>query len=291
MMIDTHCHIHFKAFENNRHEVIARCKEKGVILNLVGTQASTSKKGVELAEQYDWMYATIGLHPIQIHEVEVFEETTNFTSRGEEFDPEFYDKLAKHPKVIAIGETGLDRFHIPKDVSEEVYLDRQKKVFRAHYDIAEKNNLPLVMHIRDAHEQMLELLAQIKQEKGRLIPGVVHCFTGNWEQAEKYLGMGFNLGFTGVVTFPPKKTNPTPQLELEKVIENIPLDRILVETDAPFLAPQAYRGEQSEPWMVEEVIKKFATVRNLSIDDMKNLININTLGLFNKIEMNKKFPE
>ncbi len=283
MMIDTHCHIHFKAFENNRGEVIARSKDKQMILNLVGTQQSTSKNGVLLAEQYDWMYATIGLHPIQIHEVDVYEETTNFTSRGENFDPAFYRELAQHPKVIAVGETGLDRFHLPKDEPEEMYLERQKNVFRQHYAIAEEFGLPLVMHVRDAHEEMIALLKEIKKEKGSLIRGVVHCYTGNWRQAEAYLSLGFNLGFTGVVTFPPKKTNPEPQLELEKVIANIPLDRILVETDAPFLAPQAYRGEQCEPWMVEEVVKKFALARDMSMEQMTDHINHNTFELFQKI--------
>ncbi|HRH23079.1 MAG TPA: TatD family hydrolase [Candidatus Magasanikbacteria bacterium] len=285
MMIDTHCHIHFKAFENNRDEVIARAKEKNMILNLVGTQESTSKKGVDMAEKYDWMYATIGLHPIHIHEVDVYEETTNFTSRGEDFNPEFYRELAKNPRVIAVGETGLDRFHIPKDQSEKDILAAQSDVFRKHYDVAEESGLPLVMHVRDAHDEMIDLLQQIKKEKGSLIRGVVHCYTGNWAQAEKYLELGFNLGFTGVVTFPAKKTNPEPQLELEKVVANIPLDRILVETDAPFLAPQAYRGEQCEPWMVEEVIKKFAAVRGKTIDEMTSQINQNTLHLFTRIKL------
>lgn len=284
MMIDTHCHIHFKAFENNRDEVIARSKEKDMILNLVGTQQSTSKKGVELAEKYDWMYATIGLHPIQIHEVDVYEETTNFTSRGEDFNPEFYRELAKHPKVIGVGETGLDRFHIPKDQSEELILSAQKEVFRKQYAVAEEFGLPLVMHVRDAHDEMIALLEDIKKEKGSLIRGVVHCYTGNWTEAEKYLELGFNLGFTGVVTFPAKKNNPEPQLELERVLQNIPLNRILVETDAPFLAPQAYRGEQCEPWMVEEVLKKFAVVKNMNIDEMTAQINKNTLELFSKIK-------
>lgn len=287
MMIDTHCHLQFKSFEQNRDEVIVRCREKGMILNLVGTQQSTSKKGVEMAEQYDWMYATIGLHPIHEHEVDVEEEDTSFTSRGEIFDPAFYSALAKHSKVIAIGETGLDRFHIPKDASEQEILDTQRNVFRQHYDVAAENNLPLVMHVRDAHDEMLELLQTIKQEKGNLISGVVHCYTGNWAQAEKYLELGFNLGFTGVVTFPPKKTNPTPQLELEKVIELIPLDRILVETDAPYLAPNPYRGKQSEPWMIEEVIKKFASVRGLDFDEMTGIIYQNTLNLFTRIKSKK----
>lgn len=284
-MIDTHCHIHFKAFENNRDDVIARSKEKQMILNLVGTQQSTSKNGVLLAEKYDWMYATIGLHPIQIHEVDVYEETTNFTSRGEDFDPVFYRELAQHPKVIAVGETGLDRFHLPKDEPEELYLEHQKKVFRQHYAIAEEFGLPLVMHVRDAHDEMIAFLKEIREEKGKLIPGVVHCYTGNWSQAEQYLELGFNLGFTGVVTFPPKKTNPTPQIELEEVLRNMPPDRILVETDAPFLAPQAYRGEQCEPWMVEEVLKKFSLIREVAVDEITRQVNENTLRLFTKIKI------
>jgi len=283
MMIDTHCHIQFTAFDSNRDEVLARCRERGVIMNLVGTQRDTSEAAVRMASEHDIIYATVGLHPIHEYEVPVVEESTTFTSRGEVFDPVYYRELASHPKVIAIGETGLDKYHIPDTVSEDEVLAVQRQIFRAHYDLASELGLPLVLHVRDAHDEMIALLSSIKTETRQLVPGVVHCFTGTHAHARAYLDLGFYLGFTGIITFPPKKTDPTPQLELIRTIQDCPLDRILVETDAPFLAPQAYRGKTAEPWMVEEVIKKIAEIREMSVDDVMRIVEENSRRLFPKM--------
>ncbi|NCO04615.1 MAG: TatD family hydrolase [Candidatus Magasanikbacteria bacterium] len=283
MIIDTHCHIQFKAFDEDRNEVLKRCQEKNIIMNAVGTQQTTSQLAVALAEQHENIYATIGLHPIQEHKVQVEEEQDNFMSRGEVFDIDYYDKLARHPKVIAIGETGLDKYHIPKDKTQEDIFAVQKDIFLQHIKLANKHDLPLVIHIREAHEEMIALLSEIKQ-KGITIKGVVHCFTGNWTQAQIYLDAGLYLGFTGVVTFPPKKTDPKPQEELQEVIKNIPLDRILVETDAPYLAPQAHRGKRSEPWMTEEVVKWISEYRNISQESLMKQTVDNTKALFTKIK-------
>ena len=234
-----------------------------MVLNVVGTQKRTSQLAVRLAEQYDWMYASIGLHPIQEYKTKVVEEHTEFMSRGEVFDEAYYDKLAASPKVIAIGETGLDRFHVPKNEKTEDVMETQKHIFLQHDRLARKYDLPLVIHVRDAHDDMIELLkVKVKNEKLK-VRGVIHCYTGNWEQAKEYLDLGLHLGFTGVVTFPPKKTDPKPQHDLLEVLEKMPLDRMVVETDSPYLAPQAYRGKRAEPWMVEEVIKKIAEIRGL----------------------------
>lgn len=279
MMIDTHCHIQFKAFNENRGEVIGRCKERDMILNVVGTQLDTSKKAIELAEQYDWMYASIGLHPIQEYRTEVIEEADQFTSRGEQFDEAVYDALAEHPKVIALGETGMDRYHVPKDVVTEIVMQKQKETFLAHARIAQRHNLPMVIHVREAHDDMITTI----QEMGSAPLGVIHCFTGNWDQAEFYLSQGLYLGFTGVVTYPPKKTDPKPQLQLQEVIEKVPLDRMVVETDSPYLAPQKYRGKRSEPWMIEEVIETFAKKRGKSFEKMAEIIEKNTRQLFTRI--------
>ncbi len=309
MMIDTHCHVQFKAFKDDYEEVIKKCLDKGMILNLVGTQKDTSQWGVELAEQYDNVYASIGTHPLHLHPTHVDEEETHFMSREESFDWEHYEKLAKSKKVIGVGECGLELFHVPKDKTKEEVLAKQKIVFLDHVRFASQHNLPLVVHCRDAHDEMIELLqnyltshsersaAESKNlgelPKGSFVStqddsgkfrGTIHCFTSNWDHAQKYLDMGFNLGFTGVVTFPPKKTDPQPQLDLEEVIQNIPLDKIVVETDSPYLAPQAYRGKRSEPWMVEEVIKKFAKVRGKSQKEMEDIIAENTLRLFTHIQ-------
>jgi TatD DNase family protein len=278
-MIDTHCHIQFKSFDNDRETVIRRCVEKNVVMNAVGTQIDTSRKAVELAEKYENIYATVGLHPIQEDVVEVKEEGTKFTSRGEKFDPKLYEELLKSKKVIAVGETGLDAYHVPKDKDFAEVMEAQWKLFLQHAKLAVANKLPLVIHVRDAHEEMIERLKDWKIDA----IGVFHCFSGDWSYAQEYLKLGFYLGFTGVVTFPPKKTDPKPQLDLLEVIEKMPLDRLLVETDAPYLAPQKYRGERCEPWMVEEVIKKIAEIRGVSVLEIEEISSANARKLFTRI--------
>lgn len=280
MLIDTHCHIQFQGYKDDREEVIKRCQEKQVILNLVGTQKDTSKAAVEMAEKYENMYATIGLHPVHLFPTHIDEEESSFMSREEDFDEKYYENLVQSKKVIAVGETGLDLYHLPKDMELEEVLAKQKKVFLAHVDFAFKHHLPLVIHCRSAHLPMIELLKKLD----RRIDGTMHCFTGNWEQAQEYLKLGLHLGFTGVVTFPPKKTDPKPQIELLEVIEKMPMDRILVETDSPYLAPQAYRGQRAEPWMVEEVVKKIAEIRKMDYEQCAENVIMNTKKLFNKIQ-------
>lgn len=287
-MYDTHCHIQFTAYDDDRDEVIARCNDKGMFLNVIGTQYNTSKKAIALAEKHDNIYATVGLHPIQTKRVKVTEEDTSFTSIAEEFDVEKYKTLAQHDKVVAIGETGIDRFHIPKDRSADQVIAEQKEVFLRHYTIAEELNLPLVIHIRNpnkqpdgtlpgsAHEDMLSTLDTIDKK----VRGVVHCFSGNWNEAKQYIDHGLHLGFTGIVTFPPKKTDPQAQEELLEVVDKIPLDRMLVETDAPYLAPQAHRGKRAEPWMVEEVIGFIAERRGISVEELEKITEENARRLF-----------
>ena len=284
MLIDTHCHIQFKAFYDDVEDVISRCHEKDMILNLVGTQAETSKKAVEWAEKYDWMYASVGLHPIQEYKTHVEEEADTFITRGEQFDYEYYKKLALHPKTIGIGETGLDRFHIPKNIDAEIVMNKQKETFLQHVRLAQEVNKPLIVHIREAHDDMEEVIRNLKFEIRNSNPvGVIHCFTGNWQQAQTYLNAGFFIGFTGVITYPPKKSDPKPQEWLNEVVEKVPLDRIVVETDSPYLAPHIVRGQRNEPWRVEEVVKCIAEVRGLSISELEAILIKNSKRLFSGI--------
>jgi len=288
-MYDTHSHIQFKAYEDDRDEVIKKCKQKGMIMNAIGTQFKTSQDAIALAEKHDNIYATVGLHPIQSYKVKVDEEDTSFMSIAEEFDIDRYLELAKHPKVVAIGETGLDRFHIPDDKTTEELMAEQIEVFMRHYTIAKQLDLPLVIHVRDpkknddgslpasTHVDMIRVLKEI----GEPIKGVIHCFSGNWSEAQEYLKLGLHLGFTGVVTYKPKQLDPQAQLDLLEVVDNIPLDRMLVETDAPFLAPQEYRGKRSEPWMVEEVLKFIAKRRGMSFEELEGVTQKNARILFN----------
>ncbi len=276
MLFDTHTHIQFTPYKDDRDEVIARAEHVGVIMNLVGTQRDTSEKAIALAEQHEHMYASIGIHPIQHDVVDVEEEMTAFRSRGEQWDETFFDTLAQHPKVIAIGETGLDKFHIRHDKTIEDIFAKQITLFMQHYALAKKHELPLVIHVRDAHSEMIELL----QSLGEPINGTIHCFTGNWKQAEAYLSMGLHLGFTGVITFPPKKTDPQPQLDLWEVVKHMPLNRLLLETDAPYLTPQIKRGERNEPALVAEVAKQVALLRGISYEEVAEETTNNAKKLF-----------
>lgn len=282
MIIDTHCHIQFKGQDADRAAIIDRGRERGLILNLVGTQKDTSKRGVLLAMEHDDMYASIGTHPNHLFPTHIDEEESHFMSREEDFDAAYYEEvfnLAPN-KVIGVGECGLDLFHLPPDVPLETVLAKQKDVFKQHVAFAVAHDLPLVIHVREAHEHMIALLKEIELPKQR---GTIHCYTGNWTFAEQYLQLGFYLGFTGVITFPVKKTNPTQQESLWEVIRNMPEDRIVVETDAPYLAPQKFRGERCEPWMTEECVKKIAEIRGKSVADMEAIIFANTKRLFSKI--------
>ncbi|OGH71382.1 MAG: hypothetical protein A2921_04620 [Candidatus Magasanikbacteria bacterium RIFCSPLOWO2_01_FULL_43_20b] len=308
-MIDTHCHLQFNAYKKDCEEVIKRCQAKGMILNVVGTQSDTSEQAVKLAEKYDNIYATVGLHPIHTTSAEVDEEEITFKSREEVFDYEFYKKLASHPKVIAIGECGMELFHKPADADREAIIKKHSESFLAQAKLARELNLPMVIHIRDAYEEMVEVItssipppslwggsgggladgdetspAPSPVSRGGNFRGVIHCFTGNLTQAQRFLDLGLYLGFTSVITFPPRKTNPQAQYDLLEVVKNCPLDRILTETDAPYLAPQKYRGERCEPWMVEEVVKKIAELRGETVEVIEKVVLENTLRLFKKIK-------
>ena len=273
MLIDSHCHLQFKAYENDYEEVIKRCVEKNMLMITIGTQKNTSKKAVEVAEENNNIYASVGLHPVHLFPTHIDEKEGSFLSKEETFDEEYYEELIRSNKVVAIGECGIDLFHLPKDKSKEKVLEKQKEIFVQQYNFAEKNNLPLVIHVRNAHDEMISLLKSLKSN----VPGVAHCFSSNWEHAQEYLELGMYIGITGIVTFPEKKTDPKPHQELIEVIKKCPLDRILVETDAPYLAPQKYRGEK-------EVVKKIAEIKRVEKRELLDVLEINTKKLFTKLQ-------
>ncbi|MSU75650.1 MAG: TatD family deoxyribonuclease [Candidatus Magasanikbacteria bacterium] len=312
MMIDTHAHVHFNAYKADMDEVIKRSLNKGVIMNLVGTQSDTSQRGIEVAEKYDGVYASIGLHPEHLFSKHVDEEETSFQSREESFDYEYYKKLAQHPKVIGIGECGMDFYRIPEGMTKEQMLPRQKEVFLQHIKLAQEMDLPMVIHCREAHSELIEVLTRVNGERDLSLPsplprrggdgdsfspqqrrereersrvlGTIHCYTSNWQNAQKYLSMGFYIGFTGVITFPPLKANPQAQFELLEVVRQMPLDRILLETDCPYLSPVPYRGKRGEPWMVEATAQKIAELRGMSLEEVMLATTENAKRLFTKID-------
>lgn len=255
-MIDTHAHLNFKAFEKDCAQVIERSFNNGIkfIIN-VGSQLDTSRKAIELADKFKNLYVAVGLHPIH--------------AADEVFDFEAYKKLAQNKKVVAIGETGLDYFHI----KEKKLLELQKEIFLSHIKLAKELDLPLVLHCRGSKEEpnkaYQEMLGILKKEKAN--KGVIHCFSANLDIAKEFLDMGFHVGFTGIATF---------AKELESVICGIPSNKILTETDCPYLAPVPYRGKRCEPWHVKFTIEKIAQIKGLDFLEAEKQTEQNAINIF-----------
>ncbi len=247
--VDVHAHVNFKAYEDDRDDTIKRALEAGVHIMNVGTQQDTSTFAVEIAERYDHgVYAAVALHPIHTsashHDTkELGEEGKAFTSRGEEFDPAFYEALARREKVKAIGECGLDYYRLEADTAK-----KQADVFIQHIEVANKVGKPLMCHIRNAYKDAAEILRTHAK-----VAGDIHFFAGTWEEAKLFLDMGFTLSFTGVLTF---------THDYDEVVRNTPLDRLLSETDCPYITPTPLRGQRNEPLHVREIVKAMARIRN-----------------------------
>ncbi len=273
---DAHTHAQFSAFDEDREAVIRRARDGGVQMVNVGTQKDTSRRAVELAEQYDGVYAAVGLHPIHTgksyHDAQELgggEAAKAFTSRGETFDADYYRALARHPKVVAIGECGLDYFRLDAYESREVQVEKQKEAFSAQITLAREVGKPLMVHCREAFP---DLITTLKANARGLKPGIVHFFTGSASEAQQLLELGFSFTFGGVVTF---------AREYDEAIAAIPLDRILSETDAPYVAPVPYRGKRNEPAYVVEVVKKLAELKNVSVETIAGHIFENAKRIFN----------
>jgi len=242
-LIDSHAHIDFPQFADDREAMLERARAAGVsALLAIGTGPGPEKldSALPYADQYDWIYASVGIHPHEAKQVtpQHLEELA---------------KLAKHPKVIAWGEIGLDYFydHSPRDI--------QQQVFRDQMALARDAKLPIIIHCRDAWPDCLALIEEVWRPTG--IGGILHCFTGTIQEARRGLDAGFMISFAGNSTYP--KTQ-----HIRDAAKEVPLDRILIETDSPFLAPQPYRGKRNEPAYVTEVARTLANVRNLSPEEL-----------------------
>lgn len=268
-MIDTHCHLDFKEFDRDREETIKRFFDAGgkKLIN-VGCDLASSGRSVELAEKHDNIFASIGVHP---HDAEAFDE--NVLKKMEE--------LIVKEKVVAVGEIGLDFFSPPVGgLSRDVQIE----AFRAQLELALKHKKSVIVHCREAYVDLLEILKSHKIVAWR---GVTHCFLGSWPIAEELLKMGFYLGFTGAITYPKKRLLKDPlglnfnvEPEIFKVIKNTPLDKILIETDCPYLAPAPRRGERNEPSFVRHVAEKIAELKGVSFKEVEKATSENARKLF-----------
>jgi len=244
-MIDTHTHLNFRVFDDLYRQVIQRSQMAGLRLINVGAQLATSKKAVAIAGEFpETCFTAIGLHPIHVLD--------------EEWNQAEFRQLAGHPSVVAVGETGLDAYRVPDGADPAMFRTKQEELLLAHMKLAQEFAKPLMIHCREAYD---DLLAFLKQHEGLLRPlgqprGQVHCYVGDWPTAQQFIELGFVIGFTGIVTF----TNDEKLLE---VVDKIADGSFVVETDAPYLAPVPMRGKQNEPLLVKHVIEFVAKRRGV----------------------------
>jgi len=267
MLIDTHAHVNFAAFKDDAEEVIRRSLDNDTWMILVGAEFKTSNRALHYANKYEkGVYAAIGLHPIHLEEGQVDSQeednSYSFIPRYEEFDYGSYEKLAKFEKVVAIGEIGLDYYHLDPTKDVNVVKKKQHEVFAQQLLLARSIDLPVIIHCRQAHDDLLEILQEFKKEYGHIIPndrpwGVIHCFSGDEDLAWKYFRLGLLISFTGLITF---------SKQWDDLIRKIPLDKIMIETDTPYMTPEPYRGERNEPVLVQYVAKRIADIKSLKVE-------------------------
>lgn len=252
MLFDTHVHLNADQFEDDVEDVISRAQDVGVEnMVVVGFDEKTIKKAMELVDKYSFLYASVGWHP-----VDAIDLTQDYL--------EWIEELATHPKVVAIGETGLD-YHWDKSPKEV-----QKDAFRKQIHLAKRVSLPIIIHNREADQDIVDIL---KEEKAEEVGGIMHCFGGSIEIGRECLNMNFHLSFGGPVTF---KNAKRPK----EVVKEVPLDRLLIETDAPFLAPHPYRGKRNEPSYVKLVAEQIADLREISYEELAKQTTLNAKRLF-----------
>ncbi len=258
MLVDSHCHLNFEALAGDLDAVVARAKNAGVGHMLtIGTKLREFASVRAIAERFENIHCSVGVHP---HEAE---------SESDEVSTATLVKLAAHPKVVGIGETGLDYYydHSPREL--------QQKSFRQHIAAARETGLPLIVHTRNADADTVGILHD-EYAKGSFT-GVIHCFSSGWEVAEKAMEIGFYISISGIVTFKPSD-------ELRAHVKKIPLERLLVETDAPFLAPVPKRGKTNEPAFVAHTAAQVAALKGVEPDQLADITTNNFFNLFNKIE-------
>ena len=251
-MIDTHCHLYDKKIYPNLNQIVANAIDANIKkIICIGDNLNTSEKSIKIAEEYDNIYATVGIHP---HEAKEAESAYLDTLKN----------YSNHKKVVAIGEIGLDYYY---NFSEP---DIQKKIFLNQLKLANDLNLPVVVHCREAYDDLYSTILKSKHTKG-----VIHCFSGDIDYAKKIIDIGFLISFTGMITF---------VKSLESVIKEINLEHIMIETDSPYLAPIPHRGKTNQPAYVKKVAEKIAEIKNISIDEVEKITTNNANQLFYKLK-------
>ncbi len=259
--VDIHSHLYFKNYDSDREAVIDQMQKSGVATISVGVDLDTSLVCIDLAEKYDNLFACIGQHPGDLTADSVYETKL--------------EKLGNHPKVVAIGETGLDYFRM--DPLDFALKSVQKTVFEYHIDLALTLDKPLMLHIRptsgtmDAYNDALDMLEHHSRTSGGRLKGNAHFFAGDTEVLKRFLAIGFTVSYTGVVTF---------TTDYDELIKATPVDMLMAETDAPFVAPEPYRGQRSSPYYVDKVVERIAELKGLDTEETKKVILTNVSRVF-----------
>lgn len=281
MLIDTHAHLNFNAFKDDVDEVIRRSLDSGTWMILVGSEAKTSNRALSYANKYErGVYAAVGLHPVHLEGGPIDIEENNDVYQGimrvEEFDYSSYELLAKFEKVVAIGEIGLDYYHLNPAKNLQLIKNKQQDVFVQQLLLARSLDLPVIIHCRQAHDDLLMILNEFKKEYVNLIPrnkpwGVVHCFSGDEELAWKYFKIGLLVSFTGLITF---------SQQWDDLIRKIPIDKIMIETDSPYMTPNPYRGRRNEPLLVQYVANRIADIRGIKVEKVAEVTTATARSFF-----------
>ncbi len=260
MLIDTHCHIQFRQYDDDRDDVVVQAQQHNVGMLIVGCDYESSVGAIQCAERIGQSaWAAIGQHP---------------NDSREEFDYQKFLQLGlSSQKVVAVGETGLDWYRLPDGIDINEEKERQQELFKQHITLSMELGKPLIIHSRDAHVELIEILrsAYGSYEEGERERGVLHCFTGTLEQAREYLKLGFLISFTGIITF---------ARQYDEIIKELPLEKMLVETDAPYLTPVPFRGKRNEPVYVQFVADQIASLRSISSADVAYQTTENAKRLF-----------
>ncbi|MBU0721997.1 TatD family hydrolase [Patescibacteria group bacterium] len=278
MFIDTHAHVNFNTFKNDADEVIRRALANDTWMILVGVEAKTSKRALEYANKYEkGVYVAVGLHPMHTHEQKVEGDDYDFTTREEEFSYDVYEKLAQFKKVVAVGEIGLDYYHIDIKSDMAAAKQKQKEVFLRQLELAKNLKLPVIIHCRQAHDDMLGILKKFRKEHQESMIknkpwGVMHCFSGDEELAWQYFSLGLNISFTGLITF---------SAQWDDLIRRLPNDKFMIETDCPYMTPEPHRGKCNEPMFVKYIANRIATIKNINVLKIAEVTTQTARNFFN----------